>query len=317
MSQLRQDPTSGDWVIVASERGLPPHDGVPPLGDDGSGRDGCPFCPGHENSTPPETWRLSGARGAWLIRAFADRVPILESDRSRHEVIVESPGHDWDLATGTEQEVRRVLRAYRARYLALRSVHPSLVVVFRNHGGVAGTSMAHPHSQVVALPVIPARMRRRLELARRYFEETGNCLYVTLVERELAEGDRVVRTSERFASFVPLAASVPFETWISPRRHRASFGALRDEGLVELARELSLILRGLRQALNDPPYNLVIDSIPPLDEDVPYFAWLIRILPRLATAAGFELATGMPVNPNLPESDAASLRAAVLSVGAG
>ena len=317
MSELRHDQTTEDWVVIAPERGLRPHDARPASPDEGSKRDDCPFCPGNERETPPETWRLPGPRGTWRARAFANRFPIVESERGRHEVIVESPHHDWDLATGSEQGVRRVLRAYRARYLAMRSLRPSLVVLFRNHGLAAGTSLEHPHSQVVALPIVPALIRRRLEVARQQFDETGNCLYEEMLERAIAEDERIVRASERYAAFVPYAASVPFETWISPRRHQSSFGALSDEGLGELAGLLWAVLRGLRQALNDPPYNLVIDSVPPADEQVPYFGWVLRIVPRLTTAAGFELATAIPVNPSLPESDASSLRGSVTSLVAG
>lgn len=226
-------------------------------------------------------------------------------------MIVESPRHDWDIASGSEAEVHRLLRAYRARYLAFRSERPALISVFRNRGDRSGASLKHPHSQVVAAPLVPGLIRRRLETARRHFEATGRCLYVELVEGELVEGQRVLAVSDRVVAFVPAAATVPYETWIAPRSHGSSFGAVSDEMMVSLAPVLRKCLRALGKALADPPYNLVIDSVPPAEEQVPYFGWLIRILPRTTVAAGFELATGMAVNPNLPEEDAMVLRSAL------
>ena len=226
-------------------------------------------------------------------------------------MIVDSPRHDWDIASASEAEVHRLLRAYRARYLALRSERPALISVFRNRGDRSGASLRHPHSQVVAAPLVPGLVRRRLETARRHFDATGRCLYVELVEGELTDRRRLLTATDQVVAFVPRAATVPYEIWIAPRSHASSFGAVSDKILASLAPVLRECMRALSTGLADPPYNLVIDSVPPAEEQVPYFGWLIRILPRTTVAAGFELATGMAVNPNLPEEDAMVLRRAL------
>jgi UDPglucose--hexose-1-phosphate uridylyltransferase len=159
--------------------------------------------------------------------------------------------------------------------------------------------------------VVPLQVRRRLDVARRHFDDFGACLYAEVVDRELGDGRRVVAAAHRVVAFQPFAAAAPFKTWIMPRFHQPSFGQAADELLDELARVLRSVLHGLRVALEDPPYNLVIHSAPPGDEGRQYCIWHLQIVPRLATPAGFELGTGIPINPSLPEDTAATLRASL------
>lgn len=229
-------------------------------------------------------------------------------------MLIESPRHDWDLSTATTDEVRDVLLAYRDRYRALQEEGPALIAVFRNYGRASGTSLDHPHSQLVALPVVPAPTRRRLDIARRHLDETGRCLYLDLLEREMADGRRILIEDDGFVAFQPFAASMPYETWIVPRRERASFGALTEVAVPALARMLRDLLMALRLQLEDPPYNLVISSVPPADEGTRYFVWHLKVLPRVTIPAGLELGWGVAVNPSLPEATARELRDALHAV---
>lgn len=334
LSELRYDATSGDWVIVAPSRALRPHDPVPSASAAGplpKHVSGCPFCPGNESMTPPELWRLSDAAGRWRLRAVPNRFPLLASDapgephrdvhgwltmggKGRHEVLVESPEHDWDLSTATTEQARDVLFAYRDRYRALREDRPALIALFRNRGAASGTSLAHPHSQLVSLPVVPPLTRRRLDIARRHLDETGRSLYLDLLGNELADHRRILMEEEGFVAYQPFAAAMPYETWIVPRREEASFGQVTDEALPALARIVRDVLRALRLRLNDPPYNLTISSVPPADEGTSYFLWHIKVLPRMAIPAGLELETGVGVNPTLPEATAEDVRQALASI---
>ena len=153
----------------------------------------------------------------------------------RHEVVIESRGHFDDLATASELAVRRVLEAYRVRYRALRDEGAALIVIFRNHGPGAGTSLSHPHSQIVATPVVPIEFRHRFDVAMQHYDDLGTCLYLDIVERELRDGRRIILQSERFVAFQPFASTSPFETWIMPGFHQSSFGKLDDAALDELA----------------------------------------------------------------------------------
>lgn len=319
MSELRLDPTTRAWVIVAPERAERPRP-VP-----AGGKGGCPLCPGNEWQSPPELFRVDAPDGRWALRVVPNKYPLLvpggdlaRSGRTgfaamsgvgHHEVVVESADHQWDMTTARDGEVPTVLAAWRARHRALQDAGAKLIVVFRNHGTAAGTSLTHPHSQVVATPVVPATVRHAFDVARRHSDDTGRCLYVDIVRRESAHGTRVVHQTERFVALVPFAAAVPYETWVMPRTHRASFARVSDEELDDLAGVLAKVLSALREALDDPPYNLVVHSAPPEDERAAYYLWHLRIVPRLATPAGFELATGISVNSLPPEQAAARLRA--------
>jgi UDPglucose--hexose-1-phosphate uridylyltransferase len=224
---------------------------------------------------------------------------------------VESPRRDWDIATGTVAEVRTVLEGYRVRALALRDERPGVILPFRNHGAAAGTSPAHPHSQIVKTPAVPLRLRQVLDVARAYYDDLGSCLYVDVAERELADGRRVVLATLGLLAFQPFAATTPHETWIVPCVHQASFGDAADPTLDELAAALRSLLARLRRLLGDVDYNYVVHSAPVGEEATEYFAWHAQIVPRLTTPAGFELGSGIAVNPSLPEDTAAALRRAV------
>jgi UDPglucose--hexose-1-phosphate uridylyltransferase len=207
--------------------------------------------------------------------------------------------------------VLAVLVAYRARYRALRAEGPGVILIFRNHGARAGTSISHPHSQIVSAPVVPIQERHRFDVAVQHYDDLGTCLYVDLLERELHDGRRVVLETPAFVAFQPFAAVAPFETWIMPRTSQPAFGDAHDSTLEDLAPVLRTVLAGLADVLDDPDYNAVIQSAPPGDGSREYFVWHLRIVPRLATTAGFELGSGMAINPTLPEETADALRRAV------
>jgi UDPglucose--hexose-1-phosphate uridylyltransferase len=143
------------------------------------------------------------------------------------------------------------------------------------------------------------------------YDDVGTWLYLDSLAAEVSDGRRLVHESERFVAYQPYASTAPHETWIMPRAQEASFVEATDATLDELSGVVRAVLGGLRTALDDPDYNLMIHSAPPSDERKQYFVWHIRILPRLSTPAGFELATGMAINASLPEQTTPILRDAV------
>lgn len=294
--ELRQDRLTGDWVVLAPGRATRPH-----------GLDGpCPFCPGAGEDTPPETWRLPDPDGnGWRVRSVPNRHALSD----RHEVIIESPGHDWDFRTATDAECEAVLHAWQQRHLALREA-AAQVVIFRNHGLAAGTSRPHPHSQIAGLPVLSPAARRGLELLCAH-QTNGHRFADDQLAAELSAGTRVVHTGPHSVAFAPFAPITAFEVRIVPRVSRADFAAVPPAELLDVARTLRLLLRALDAELGDPAYNLVVETAPTGWEQAPFLAWSIRILPRLAIAAGLELATGIPVVTTTPEHAASALRAKI------
>ena len=226
-----------------------------------------------------------------------------------HEVVIESPDHSRFLGQQPLEQIELVLRVVHQRYQDLmRDRRFQAIIVFKNHGEGAGTSLRHPHWQIIATPVVPQLSRQKHMAATEYFDRTGECLYCVMVADELAAGERIVTTNDEFVAFVPYAAHIPFETWIVPRRQQASISLLESEQFRPLAEILKSVLLKSYAALDNPDFNLMIDVAPRGDEDKEYFQWHIRILPRLATPAGFELGSGMAINTVLPEDAASFLR---------
>ena len=333
MSVLRQDPTTHQWGIVAPVRGDRPHSPAVWARPELPARDpSCPFCPGNEDQTPPEVAR--DPADGWQVRVVPNKYGALGGNGSTerggspmfrdmpgvgsHEVVIESPRHDARMHDMSVEEVSRVVRMWRARYRELIA-EPQLraVVVFKNFGTLAGTSLVHPHSQVVATPVFLPRLIRRLDVATRYFDDNGHCVYDDLIEAERDAGARIVEERGGFVSLVPFAAATPFETWILPTSHESSFGEIRDEEIEGFASLLRSTFGAIRAACGDPDYNLVLYSAPLNGHPEEYFHWHVKILPKLTTPAGFEIGSAMSINTVLPEDSAVALRGALHHAHAG
>jgi UDPglucose--hexose-1-phosphate uridylyltransferase len=329
-SSLRFDLTTGDWVVCAPARSARPkqiatHGAAPPPSAPPSS---CPFCPGHEAETMSaiDVEADPDHPGRWLVRSFANKDPVLSpevpnlrdralplfrqrSGHGRHEVVVCSPDHFASIATLPEHQVTLLLGVLWNRYRTLSS-DPELEIVqiFGNYGARAGASLAHPHLQIIAAPVVPRRARTKYQAAAEYYHAQGVSLYHDLCQAELAAKTRIVLDTPEFIAFAPFASRVPYEVWIVPRDPKPSFDLAEAATLPGLARTLSEVLRRLQVALGDPAYNLTFFSAPRRHADEPDFVWHIEVLPRLELDAGFELATGMAINSVLPEIAAEELR---------
>ena len=333
MSLLRYDLTSNDWVIFAPSRARRPHELKRPAGPTTAALPydaSCPFCPGNERITPPEIFALRGNAPpntpGWRVRVIPNKFPALriEEDLRRledgplfhymggcgaHEVIIESPDHSTVLAHQPVEQIDSVLRTMQIRSNDLmRDSRFQTIVLFKNHGEGAGTSLQHPHCQLIATPVVPRMTRAKHRIATDYFDQTGRCLYCVLLREELAGGKRIIAENDHYAAFMPYASHVPFETWVLPKLHHPSFGLVDAALLRPLAQILKTLLLKLYVGLENPDFNLTVNTVPRGDEDKEYFLWHVQILPRLTTPAGFELGSGMSINTVLPEDAAEFLR---------
>jgi UDPglucose--hexose-1-phosphate uridylyltransferase len=226
-----------------------------------------------------------------------------------HEVILETPSHDKVLADLPEADVERVLVAYRERMRDLkRDERFKYVMVFKNHGEAAGATLEHSHSQLIALPVVPINVGEEMRGARHYFEYKERCIFCDIVKQELSDGRRVVYQNAGFVAVAPYAPRLPFETWILPRAHAASYDEIKPDKLPLLANALRTTLRKLSTALDAPAYNFMLHTAPFSDKDSQHYHWHIEIMPTLAKVAGFEHGSGFYINPTPPEDAAAFLR---------
>jgi len=331
MPELRRDPITGEWVIIASERAKRPSDFASHSpAQEAEDAASCPFCPGNEAMTPPEimAFRHPGSQRngpGWWVRVVPNKYPALgiEGDLNKtgfgiydwmngvgaHELIVETPEHGKQLAFLDTRQIEDVLWAYRARYLDLKK-DPRLkhILIFRNYGRVAGASLSHPHSQLAATPMVPGGVSAELEGARRYRQYRDRCVYCDILRQETSEGERLISENQHFIAFAPYAAKFPFETWLLPKRHAASFAAIAAEEQSSFAAMLGETLRRLYLCLDDPPYNYNIHTAPCTSDDREDFHWHVQIFPRLTIAAGFEMGTSIYINVTPPEAAAGYLR---------
>lgn len=327
MSELRYSLLARDWVIIASDRAKRPYDykkatvvklELPAY------KSGCPFCPGNEGDRGDETFRL-GDNKSWRTRVMLNKYPALSPEGRGlrggdglfkhmagfgvHEVIVEHPKHNICIALMNDAEVEDIIKTYRARYGTISKLEGiEAIVVFKNHGPHAGTSLEHPHSQIVATPVVPHSIRHQMEGAMEYRDVTGGCLFCKALEEELKENKRILIDSGEFVSFVPYAGFVPFATWIVPRRHASSFEDIDDAEIRILAPTLRKTLAKLYYGLGNPDFNLVIRSAPVREKESDAFHWSIGIMPRITEPAGFEMGSAMFINASIPEESAEFLR---------
>jgi UDPglucose--hexose-1-phosphate uridylyltransferase len=287
----------------------------------------CPFCSGNEKMIPPIVFELpTTSTDEWQTRTVPNKYPVLvpgveiagtnrgmyrvTTNYGRHEVVIETPFHNRDIPFMSLEEVEAVIETYSRRYSAIYNANEAVetVIVFRNHGRNAGTSLRHPHSQIVATDLVPESVRLREQIAADYHRRNKRCILCDVIEQERGDQARLVSENDSFLCFVPFAAEVPCEVWIVPKRHCADFGLIAQEEQGHLAAALQDTLQRLHDALNDPDYNYVIRSGTRQDTMVPHLHWYLQIRPRLTTPAGFEIGSGMEINHSLPEEDAELLR---------
>ncbi|WP_119419521.1 galactose-1-phosphate uridylyltransferase [Desertibaculum subflavum] len=327
MSELRQDRTSGAWVIVAPERRLRPRQGAERGGTRPNRKSfdpECPFCPGAEARLPGiiDEVPCETAPG-WQLRVVPNKFPALRPDAAPlparhdgrtlpgygyHEVVIESARHDVELSGMSDHEIGIVTAAYKRRFAELARPRIECIVLFRNQGASSGASLVHPHAQLLALAVTPPEIRARLAWAEAWHRDHGRCVLCDEMEIERGSRTRLIRETEHFVATVPFAASSPCEMWVTPRRHHASFAGASDAEMREIGPLLRDLLIRLKLAHGTLPFQLVLDSVLPGQNLLPDQHWRLRIVPVLTVPGGFERASGMPINPSLPEDDAERLR---------
>jgi UDPglucose--hexose-1-phosphate uridylyltransferase len=329
MSDLRRDPVTGRWVIIAPDRSRRRADFTPqPVGAvDG---DFCPFCEGQESVAGREllAWRPNGSAAnasGWELRVVANREPALRVEDTlgdpsdslfeslgglgAHEVVIESPNHRATFATMTAEAIGRVLWAWRERIRDLRrDIRLKSFVIVKNVGATAGATLDHSHSQLLALPLVPHHVRDELTGAKLHQTGTKHCVFCDLIAEELARDVRVVSADERTVALAPFASRVPFELCIVAREHQASFEDASDAVLAAIGERLRDAIRRLDVTLVSPPYTLLLHTAPVGEDHAASYHWHIEIVPRLTAVNGVAWDGGVHVNAVPPEEATEVLR---------
>jgi len=329
MPELRKDPLSNRWVIISAERGKRPGDFILPKTEKKG--DFCPFCTGNEGITPPETYALrdntAPDTSGWQVRVVPNKFPALSPEGTSekqmtgiyqqmagigiHEVIIETTDHNRQLNDLSNTERAHVLDAYLNRFKALAN-DPRLnyIMLFKNSGLLAGASLEHPHTQLIALPLTPKSIEEELSTAITHYNEHNTCVFCDMIQSEIKNQSRIVDESEHFIAFCPYAPRFAFETWIFPKTHQSEFTDLTDGQKHDLSGFWGNILKRQSNVLNDPPYNFMLHTAPISHANKSHFHWHLEIAPYLNNIAGFERGTDYYINPTPPEDAAEHLRKA-------
>lgn len=328
MSEYRYNLLTDRWTILAGDRAHRPHrigNHQAPTRVDFE--HDCPFCPGNEHTTPPETFaiRPDGSvadRPGWSVRVVTNKFPALTPDAEAspahpqarpgtgiHEVIIESPQHNRSFADHPADHAQQVLRVLRDRYRThAQSSAPRLICIFNNHGANSGASLGHPHFQLIAPTIVPAATIERLAHYEDYYKQHHRSVFDAFLETELDDGERIIATNEHFVALCPFGSRCPFEAYIVPRESLGDFDSTSDSVLASLVELLQPPLARLNDGMGGTGYNLAFHTAPLDRDEHNSFRWYVEIHPRLTTRGGFEICTHMYINTITPETAAAFYR---------
>lgn len=330
-SELRQDVVTGDWVVIAKKRRERPksHQMNKPAWskEEIPGPENCPFCHPEESGQEKDVLIYEDQQGEWTTRVFPNKYPAFKplekNERVRHQQIgpyflmdgvgyhelIVTRDHYKQMADLNELQVAEVLDAYQSRYLDLMNrKFVSYIEIFHNYGREAGGSVFHPHSQLMAIPVVSPYINLELKGAERYERQMGDCIYCAVLDFELKDRSRIVYENEKFVAFCPFASRRAYEVWVMPKEHNPYFERMTDEDKMAAAEVLKQALRRIKLLLNDVAYNFYLHTSPCDGRDYHFFHWHFEILPKTSTWAGFELSTGIEINAVSPEQAAKELR---------
>jgi len=322
-SELRFDLVSKDWVVIATGRGRRPNDFVKqervkievPVGE-------CPFCNLTKQTLPVLEYK--NEQGEWSVVIVPNKFPAFSPSHGLHEravgpyslmdgagyhEVVITRDHNKSLAELSVEQLHRVIDAYQERYLELANEKlVNYISIFHNHGKEAGASVAHPHSQIIAIPLIDPDLHRSINGSRLFFENQGKCVHCQMLEWDLEDKQRIIYENKEFVVLVPFASRVAFETRIYPKEHHAYFERVKEQSKRQLAEALKVALSKIFKGLNDPAYNFFLHTAPSDGKDYSHYHWHFEILPKTSIWAGFELGTGIEISTVAPEEAAKYLR---------
>jgi len=351
--EIRINPiVPSESVLIATARSMRPRkEEAPAPRDTRHHVETCPFCRGNEDKTPPELKRYEDESGHWIVRIVENLYPVLGDDRNksgmvfglqqaidgygRHEVIVDHEKHGIALYQMSEAHLATLFSAYQARSAELYALDERLkyILIFKNFGPAAGASMAHTHSQLIALPVVPQNLHDEVENSRDYYKKHHHCIFCTLIDealtfettiydresgkivRRINVGQFVVERGERFIAIKPFASRYEWEVHILPLAHNSDFLETSAEDMADLARVLKRTMARLEAVIGDAQYNYFLHSRPRGDDYADCrnsYHWHLEICPRTSIPSGFELGSGLFVNTINPEDAAEQLRSVKL-----
>jgi UDPglucose--hexose-1-phosphate uridylyltransferase len=321
-SELRFDPVSKDWILIATGRAKRPETFAQETPRRCSvSKSNCPFCQIEKEKSILER---KDKKGLWFVRVVPNKYPAFSPgdalDRREEgpyqvmngvgfaEVVI-TRDHEKSMAQFSVPEIRQVLDAYQERYLDLMNEKlVNYVSIFHNHGEGAGATISHPHSQIITLPIIDPDLNRSLLGSAEYWRKHKKCVHCVMLDFDKKDGRRIIFENEDFWVVSPFASRMAFETRIYPKRHMAYFERVKDKEKDSLAEALKMALSKLYKGLKDPDYNFFLHTAPCDGKNYDHYHWHFEILLKTSTWAGFELGTGIEISTIEPEKAAEYLR---------
>ena len=328
ISELRQDLVTGDWVVVSAIRGRRPDEFIKKEEEADVNHDGsqCLFCDPVASGQEEDVLIYETSDGDWSLRVFPNKFPAFTrpvggvvrhkeegpyfwmDSVGYHEVIV-TRDHEKHIGQMEPLAVAEILDAYQSRYVDLMNKKSvNYIDIFHNHGKSAGASIPHPHSQLMAIPVVSPYVVSELDGAEDYYRQNKHCVYCAMIAWEMEKNERVVFENDDFLVFCPFAARANFEMWVMPKKHKPYFERISALEKISGGEALHEAIRKLSTGLNNPDFNFYIHTSPCDGKDYPHFHWHIEIVPKLNTWAGFEISTGIEIITMRPEEAAEFLR---------
>ncbi|SHE56303.1 UDPglucose--hexose-1-phosphate uridylyltransferase [Marinitoga hydrogenitolerans DSM 16785] len=327
MPEYRKDPITNRWVIISSERSNRP---IEKAELTTSTSIFCPFDKGNEHLTPPEILAFKPQNSKpndenWWLRVVPNKFPAVTQEKppiikkngmyfsidgyGYHEVIIETPNHNTTIAYMNDFEVEEIIWAYLQRFNEIKKDKKiKYVQIFKNYGPNAGASLPHPHSQLIATPIIPIFIEEELKGSKAFYNIKKECIFCSIINQEKKENVRIIEENNNFISFEPFAPRFPYETWIIQKEHNSNFGNLDIHLVKDFAKILKNTLLKLNRLLGIFPFNYMIHTSPFDNLNNSYYHWHLEIIPRLTNAAGFEWGSGFFINSVSPENAAQNLK---------
>jgi UDPglucose--hexose-1-phosphate uridylyltransferase len=338
-NEIRKDYLLDRWVVVATERSRRPVDIAKPKCVESQNQPVCPLCSGNEHTTPPAVLVYLPQNGGiskvedhgdlrhknWLVRVIPNLFPAFSPPNEEgetppepgndylkfavgyHEVVVESPCHNDHPSNASLTQIVHVLNTYKDRLSDLASKpNVKYVQIFRNQGIEAGASLAHPHSQIIAMPFTPKLVQQEICASKKHWEEKMECVFCNFSKSEAKTG-RLVLENEHFVVLAPYASVHSMEFWVIPKRHSMNLLDITYAETASFAMAIKSTFKALKDLVNDPPYNFGF-HLSLKSEDKDFYHWHLEVYPRLTTWAGFEKSTGVYINTVSPEIAATELR---------
>ncbi len=325
LSQLRQDPVSGDWIVIAPTRSSRPHSFAVKGKRARAPKKGCPFENPRTIDHSKPILEVKNKKGwsviiienkfpAFVHRntcpVIARRGPYAVTDGIGYHDVVITRGHDADFPELLRAEACDVFHAFQDRYLMLLN-DPCIdyVSIFHNWGQKAGASLYHPHYQIIAIPVVPPDFEHSVSGAMRYHKQHKECVHCAMIAWERKEKRRIIFENRGAIAFAPFVSRTAFEVRVFPKRHLPYFENTVEADITDVVEALQEALKIMRRRLGDPDYNFFIHTAPIKDKKkYQEYHWHIEVLPKLNIRAGFELGTGIEINPVDPDHAARVLK---------